>query len=257
MRTSASPWNGERYAASRDSLIQTQKGEFGIKIYPGSHLNAFLQRVGVKIDETRRNIVVSRRSLIEKQRQEAREVLLEHLEEGQLRLLTVDEEVVLPVDTNIRILLASDDVIHNWAVPSFGVKMDAVPGRVLRTWFRAEKTGIYYGQCSELCGVKHAFMPIAVRVVTQSEYDAWLEKAKEEFASRSPAPPMDGDGDDRLFATPKVVAMACFFLFPLAISLPAALLHQQAEKRHQGYKKLEAEYQGRRNGAIDRHRVQS
>jgi len=97
-----------------------------------------------------------------------------NLKEGQPRLLTVDHEVVVPVNANVVVGLKSNDVIHDWAVPSFGVKLDAVPGRLQQTWFRAEREGIYYGQCSELCGRNHAFMPIAVRVVSQDEYDAWV-----------------------------------------------------------------------------------
>ncbi len=101
-----------------------------------------------------------------------------NLKEGQPRLLTVDREVVVPVNKNVIVGLKSNDVIHNWAVPSFGVKLDAVPGRLQLTWFRAESEGIYYGQCSELCGRNHAFMPIAVRVVSQDEYDAWVAEHK-------------------------------------------------------------------------------
>jgi len=101
-----------------------------------------------------------------------------NLKEGQPRLLTVDNEVVVPVNKNVIVGLKSNDVIHDWAVPSFGVKLDAVPGRLQQTWFRAEREGIYYGQCSELCGRNHAFMPIAVRVVSQDEYDAWLAEHK-------------------------------------------------------------------------------
>ena len=100
------------------------------------------------------------------------------LKEGQPRLLTVDNEVVVPVNKNVIVGLKSNDVIHDWAVPSFGVKLDAVPGRLQLTWFRAEREGMYYGQCSELCGRNHAFMPIAVRVVSQDEYDAWVAKNK-------------------------------------------------------------------------------
>jgi len=100
------------------------------------------------------------------------------LKEGQPRLLTVDNEVVVPVNKNVVVGLKSNDVIHDWAVPSFGVKLDAVPGRLQLTWFRAEREGMYYGQCSELCGRNHAFMPIAVRVVSQDEYDAWVAKNK-------------------------------------------------------------------------------
>jgi cytochrome c oxidase subunit 2 len=100
------------------------------------------------------------------------------LKEGQPRLLAVDREVVVPVNKNVVVGLKSNDVIHDWAVPSFGIKLDAVPGRLQQTWFRAEQEGVYYGQCSELCGRNHAFMPIAVRVVSQEEYDAWVAKTK-------------------------------------------------------------------------------
>lgn len=100
------------------------------------------------------------------------------LKEGQPRLLTVDREVVVPVNKNVIVGLKSNDVIHDWAVPSFGVKLDAVPGRLQTTWFRAERTGWFYGQCSELCGRNHAFMPIAIRVVTDEEFADWLAKAK-------------------------------------------------------------------------------
>ncbi|HUU65749.1 MAG TPA: cytochrome c oxidase subunit II [Methyloceanibacter sp.] len=100
------------------------------------------------------------------------------LKEGQPRLLTVDHEVVVPVNKNVIVGLKSNDVIHDWAMPSFGVKLDAVPGRLQQTWFRAEREGMFYGQCSELCGRNHAFMPIAVRVVSQDEYDAWVAEHK-------------------------------------------------------------------------------
>lgn len=96
------------------------------------------------------------------------------------RLLAVDNPVVVPVNKNVEVLITAADVLHNWTVPSFGVKLDAVPGRVLRTWFRADKEGIYYGQCSELCGVRHAFMPIEVRVVSQDVYDKWLAAIKDD-----------------------------------------------------------------------------
>ena len=100
------------------------------------------------------------------------------LKEGQPRLLTVDREVVVPVNKNVIVGLKSNDVIHDWALPSFGVKLDAVPGRLQTTWFRAEREGIFYGQCSELCGRNHAFMPIAVRVVSEAEFADWLAKTK-------------------------------------------------------------------------------
>jgi cytochrome c oxidase subunit II len=106
----------------------------------------------------------------------------EDLEDDQLRLLTTDNAVVLPVETNIRLLITATDVLHAWAMPSFGVKMDAVPGRINETWFRINEPGTYYGQCSELCGAYHAFMPIMIRAVSKDEFEAWTEQAQEEFA---------------------------------------------------------------------------
>ncbi len=100
------------------------------------------------------------------------------LKPGQPRLLSVDREVVVPVNKNVIVGVKANDVIHDWAVPSFGIKLDAVPGRLQTTWFRAERTGWYYGQCSELCGRNHAFMPIAVHVVTEDEFNDWLAKNK-------------------------------------------------------------------------------
>jgi cytochrome c oxidase subunit 2 len=100
------------------------------------------------------------------------------LKPGQPRLLTTDNNVVVPVNKNVHVLVTASDVIHNWTVPAFGSKIDAVPGKLLRTWFRAERVGTYYGQCSELCGARHAFMPIAVKVVSEAEFAAWLQQAK-------------------------------------------------------------------------------
>lgn len=94
------------------------------------------------------------------------------------RLLAVDQDLVVPVNTTVRVLVTAADVLHAFAVPSFGIKVDAVPGRNNETWFHARRTGMYYGQCSELCGKDHAFMPIAVRVVEQDQYDAWLAAAE-------------------------------------------------------------------------------
>src|SRR6201985_3713476 len=99
------------------------------------------------------------------------------------RLMGVDNEMVVPVNKVIRIQTTGADVIHSFAVPAFGIKIDAIPGRLNETWFKAEKTGMYYGQCSELCGKDHAFMPIAVRVVSDQEFTAWVEDAKKKFAS--------------------------------------------------------------------------
>jgi cytochrome c oxidase subunit 2 len=107
----------------------------------------------------------------------------DELKDGQKRLLAVDNKVVLPVDTNVRLLMASDDVIHNWAVPAFGIKLDTVPGRINETWVRITREGTYYGQCSELCGVNHGFMPIMVEAVSKDAFKAWVAKAKVEFAS--------------------------------------------------------------------------
>ena len=89
----------------------------------------------------------------------------------------------MPVNKVVKLLITSDDVLHSWTIPAFAVKMDAVPGRINDTWFKVNKEGIYYGQCSELCGPRHAFMPINVKVVSQEEFDQWIEFAKEEYAS--------------------------------------------------------------------------
>jgi len=107
------------------------------------------------------------------------------LKENQPRLLAVDNELVVPVNKVIKVLITANDVLHAWALPSFGVKRDAVPGRINETWFKAEKVGTYYGQCSELCGIKHAFMPITVRVVSDKEYQNWLLDAKVKFAKEA------------------------------------------------------------------------
>jgi len=104
------------------------------------------------------------------------------LKENEPRLLAVDNELVVPVNKVVKVMITANDVLHAWALPSFGVKRDAVPGRINETWFKAEKVGTYYGQCSELCGIKHAFMPIEVRVVTEEEYQDWLLDAKVKFA---------------------------------------------------------------------------
>ena len=102
------------------------------------------------------------------------------LEKGQLRLLEVDNRVVVPVHTHIRVLLTSADVLHSWAVPSLGVKCDAIPGRLNQTGFYLLREGVFYGQCSELCGVNHGFMPIVVEGVTLDQYVQWVaEKAEE------------------------------------------------------------------------------
>src|ERR1700690_1527342 len=104
-------------------------------------------------------------------------------QDKQPRLLGVDNELVVPVDKVVRVQVTGADVIHSFAVPAFGIKIDAIPGRLNETWFKATKTGMFYGQCSELCGKDHAFMPIAVRVVNDQEFADWVETAKKKFAS--------------------------------------------------------------------------
>ena len=104
---------------------------------------------------------------------------------GQIRLLEVDNRIAIPVDTTIRVLMTSDDVLHNWAVPAFGIKMDTVPGRINEAWIRvpAARAGVYRGQCSELCGVNHGYMPIVIEAKSKQDFAKWLDKAKKEFAN--------------------------------------------------------------------------
>jgi len=119
---------------------------------------------------------------------------------GQVRMLSVDNPIVLPVETNIRILQTSNDVIHNWAIPAFGLKLDNYPGRINENWVRITGEGIYYGQCSELCGVNHSFMPIEVHAVSKEAYAAWLEGPGQEFVADS--------GDDADQNAPKLAMTA-------------------------------------------------
>ncbi len=116
------------------------------------------------------------------------------LKPGDLRLLAVDNEAVVPVGKTVRLLVTAADVIHSFTVPSFGIRIDAVPGRMNETWFKAERVGTYYGQCSKLCGKDHAYMPIAVKVVSPDDYAAWLAEARKKFAAADP-------GQMRLAAT--------------------------------------------------------
>ena len=108
------------------------------------------------------------------------------LKPGQPRLLAVDNEVVVPVNKIVRVQVTGADVIHSFAMPSFGIKIDAVPGRLNETWFKAEREGVFYGQCSELCGTKHAFMPIAIRVVSDAEFTNWVSTKKAEMQGQNP-----------------------------------------------------------------------
>jgi cytochrome c oxidase subunit 2 len=104
------------------------------------------------------------------------------LQEGQLRLLETDNRLVVPVGTNVRIQTTAADVLHSWAVPQFGVKVDAVPGRLNQLWINVQEPGVYYGQCSELCGVNHGFMPITVEAMSREDFDAWVVEAQGKFA---------------------------------------------------------------------------
>jgi cytochrome c oxidase subunit 2 len=109
------------------------------------------------------------------------------LKPDQKRLLEVDNPLVVPVDTNIRVLITGVDVIHSWFIPSFGVQFYAMPGRVNETWMRVEYPGIFYGECNQICGINHAFMPIKVVAVSKPDFEKWLVEAKQKFASQAPA----------------------------------------------------------------------
>ena len=104
------------------------------------------------------------------------------LQPGQLRLLETDNRLVVPVGVNVRIQTTAADVLHSWTVPQFGVKVDAVPGRLNQLWINVEQPGVYYGQCSELCGVNHGFMPITVEAMNKPDFDAWVAEAQKKFA---------------------------------------------------------------------------
>lgn len=116
------------------------------------------------------------------------------------RLLAVDNEMVVPVNTMVRVLVTASDVIHAFAMPAFGVKTDAVPGRINEIWFNAQKEGLYYGQCSELCGKDHAYMPIAIRVVSDAQYNAWLAAAKSDLPGAYKALMAETDGAAKVAA---------------------------------------------------------
>jgi cytochrome c oxidase subunit II len=97
--------------------------------------------------------------------------------------------MVVPVNKTVRVITTGSDVIHAFAVPSFGIKIDSIPGRINETWFKVAREGVYYGQCSELCGKDHAYMPIAVRVVSEQAFAAWVEEAKKKYARDEIVPP--------------------------------------------------------------------
>lgn len=111
------------------------------------------------------------------------------LKPGQPRLLTVDNEMVVPVNKVVHVLVTGADVIHSFDVLSFGIRIDAIPGRMNETWFKATKMGRFYGQCTELCGKDHAFMPIVVHVVSESDFTKWVAQAKQKFSAENGVPP--------------------------------------------------------------------
>ncbi len=124
-------------------------------------------------------------------------------------LIEVDNDVVVPVNKKVRIVTTANDVIHAWAIPSFGVKQDAIPGFVRDTWFKAEKVGVYRGQCSELCGKEHAFMPIVVNVVSAEDYTKWVDGKKKEMASKADDPNKVWTVDELKQRGEKVYAANC------------------------------------------------
>jgi cytochrome c oxidase subunit 2 len=129
------------------------------------------------------------------------------LKPGQPRLLTVDNEMVVPVNKVVKVITTGADVIHSFAMPAFGVKIDAIPGRVNETWFKAERTGTYRGQCSELCGRDHSFMPIVIHVVSEKDYVAWRDQAKKKFAIDDSAPRPAVAAAEKSGAHPTTVAL--------------------------------------------------
>jgi cytochrome c oxidase subunit 2 len=138
-----------------------------------------------------------------------REQINNQAEKSTTYLVDVDNEMVVPVGKKIRMVTTANDVIHSWTIPAFGVKQDAIPGFVRDAWFRAEKLGTFYGQCSELCGKEHAFMPIAVKVVTDAEYTAWVADKKKQMASLADDPTKTFTMDELKQRGEKVYAANC------------------------------------------------
>jgi cytochrome c oxidase subunit 2 len=124
----------------------------------------------------------------------------DQLKPGQLRLLTVDNELVIPVGKNIRILATSGDVIHSFFVPALGVQRYAIPGRTIETWMRADTPGTFYGECNQICGTNHSRMPIVVRAVSPQEFDAWATEAKTKFSEAAPPPAPNSTSEPRQLA---------------------------------------------------------
>ena len=118
----------------------------------------------------------------------SRMIATEDLKPGQMRLLDVDNQLVVPVGKNIRVLTTSGDVIHSWFIPSLGVQRYAIPGRTIETWFRADKVGTFYGECNQICGTNHSRMPIAVTAMAEPDFEKWLATAKTTFATTDATP---------------------------------------------------------------------
>jgi cytochrome c oxidase subunit 2 len=139
---------------------------------------------------------------------DSRPIANEDLQPGQLRNLAVDEPLVIPVGANVRVLTTGQDVIHSFFVPSLGVQKYTIPGRTLETWFRADQAGVYYGQCNQICGVNHWFMPIMVQAVPAAEFEAWVEQARGRFAAADGTPPAIAAGQQDSAATTQQLAEA-------------------------------------------------
>jgi len=138
-----------------------------------------------------------------------REQINNQADKSDTYLMEVDNEVVVPVGKKIRLVTTANDVIHSWTIPAFGLKQDAIPGFVRDTWFRAEKIGTYRGQCSELCGKEHAFMPIVVKVVSDADYSAWVESTKKKLAAAADDPTKTYTMDELKQRGEKVYASNC------------------------------------------------
>jgi cytochrome c oxidase subunit II len=124
----------------------------------------------------------------------------DQLKPGQRRLLEVDNQLVVPVGKNVRILTTSGDVIHSWFIPALGVQRYAIPGRTIETWLRADQPGVYYGECNQICGTNHSRMPIVVHAVPEQEFNAWLTQAKTKFSDAAPTEPSTKEGEPRVLA---------------------------------------------------------
>jgi cytochrome c oxidase subunit 2 len=136
--------------------------------------------------------------------------------QGSPRLLDTDNRIIVPAGAVVKVLVTSVDVLHSWAVPAFWVKMDAVPGRINETWFKVDRPGVYFGQCSELCGTKHGFMPIAVEVVEPAQFNAWVAAKEAENGSETPGPRFSRGADGKLVMTVAAAPAAAPAALPAA-----------------------------------------